>query len=138
LAALLSAGAFAQVPLRDDNSGPYNVPILEGGEGLTRKLEPGTASLDANGAWSMTGGVNPRRIEPGPATLLAVGKTPADACPLLGDGNLALRQPGAGQRQRHRERLLDRDRSDLRRHDCAPYEWSRSNRKPCRLPPPAT
>jgi hypothetical protein len=36
LLALLSAGAFAQVPLRDDHSGPYNVTILEGGEGLTR------------------------------------------------------------------------------------------------------
>ena len=43
---------------RDDHSGPYNVTILEGGEGLTRKLEPGTASLDADGAWSMTGWVN--------------------------------------------------------------------------------
>ena len=32
------------------NSGPYNVTILEGGEGLTRKLAPGTASLEANGS----------------------------------------------------------------------------------------
>jgi hypothetical protein len=30
--------AFSQVPLRDDNSGPYNVTILEGGEGITRPL----------------------------------------------------------------------------------------------------
>jgi hypothetical protein len=43
LLALLSAGAFTQVPLRDDHSGPYNVTILEGSEGLTRKLEPGLA-----------------------------------------------------------------------------------------------
>ena len=91
LAALLSAGAFAQVPLRDDNSGPYNVTILEGGEGLTRKLEPGTASLDANGAWSMTGWVNPRRVQPGPAALLVVGNTPADARAIfLGDGKPGL------------------------------------------------
>ena len=91
LLALLSVGAFAQVPLRDDNSGPYNLTILEGGEGLTRKLEPGTASLDANGAWSMTGWINPRRIEPGPAALLVVGKTPTDSRALfLADGKPGL------------------------------------------------
>ena len=48
LLALHSAGAFAQVSLRDDHSGPHNVTILEGGEGLTRKLEPGLA-LTGNG-----------------------------------------------------------------------------------------
>ena len=79
LIALVSASASAQVPLRDDHSGPYNVTILEGGEGLTRKLEPGTASLEANGPWSMSGWVNPRRIQPGPAVLLAVGNSPEDA-----------------------------------------------------------
>src|SRR5438128_9779808 len=87
LLALLSVSAVSQVPLRDDNSGPYNVTILEGGEGLTRKLAPGTASLEANGPWSMTGWVNPRRIQPGPAALLVVGDTPADARALfLADG----------------------------------------------------
>ena len=87
LLALFSVSATSQVPLRDDHSGPYNVTILEGGEGLTRKLAPGTASLEANGAWSMTGWVNPRRIQPGPAALLVVGDTPADARAIfLADG----------------------------------------------------
>ena len=92
LLALLSAGAFAQVPLRDDHSGPYNVTILEGGEGLTRKLEPGTASLEANGAWSMTGWVNPRRIQHGtrgPARRRQIAARMARAL-FLADGKPAL------------------------------------------------
>ncbi len=71
--ALSSVSSLAQVPLRDDHTGPYNVTILEGGEGFTRKLEPGTASLEANGAWSMSGWVNAKRLQPGGAVLLAVG-----------------------------------------------------------------
>ena len=69
LLALVSVSATAQVPLRDDNSGPYNVTILEGGEGLTRDLQPGTASLDTNASWSMTGWVSPKRIQDGGVVL---------------------------------------------------------------------
>jgi len=91
LLALFSANTFAQVPLRDDNSGPYNVTILEGGEGLTRKLEPGTASIDANGSWSMTGWVNTKRVQDGGVVLLAVGGSPEDARALmLRDGKPSL------------------------------------------------
>jgi len=87
----LSANALAQVPLRDDHSGPYNVTILEGGEGLTRKLEPGTASLDANATWSMTGWVNTKGIQPGGVVLFAVGGSPEDARALmLRDGKPSL------------------------------------------------
>src|SRR6188768_166118 len=91
LLALFSANTFAQVPLRDDNSGPYNVTILEGGEGLTRKLEPGTASIEANGSWSMTGWVNTKRVQDGGVVLLAVGGSPEDARALmLRDGKPSL------------------------------------------------
>lgn len=91
LFALLSVSALAQVPLRDDHSGPYNVTILEGGEGLTRKLEPGTASLEANGSWSMSGWVKTKRLQPGGAVLLAVGGSQADGRALiLRDGKPAL------------------------------------------------
>ena len=91
LLALFSASALAQVQLRDDNSGPYNVTILEGGEGLTRKLEPGTASLEANASWSMTGWLNAKRIQDGGVVLLAVGGSPDDARALiLRDGKPSL------------------------------------------------
>ena len=86
LLALLSVSAVSQVPVRDDHSGPYNVTILEGGEGLTRKLAPGTASLDANGAWSMSGWVNPKREQSGPAVLLGVGSSREDGRAILLDG----------------------------------------------------
>jgi beta-galactosidase/beta-glucuronidase len=86
--------AVSQVPLRDDNSGPYNVTILEGGEGITRRLAPGTAALDANARWSMSGWVNPRRSQPGMVVLLAVGDSGAnERLFALRDGKLAL---GAG------------------------------------------
>ena len=91
LLALLSTSALSQVPLRDDHSGPYNVTILEGGEGLTRKLEPGTASIEANGAWSMSGWVNPRRAHGGVSLLLSVGSSQQDGRALMiRAGNLSL------------------------------------------------
>jgi len=83
LLALLTVSAHSQVPLRDDHSGPYNVTILEGGEGLTRKLEPGTASLEANGSWSMTGWVNLKRQQPGVVLLLSVGSSQQDGRALM-------------------------------------------------------
>src|SRR5690554_5646073 len=64
---------------RDDNSGPYNLRILEGGEGLSRKLSPETASLEAGGSWSMTGWINPTRIQPEFTPLLSVGGESATA-----------------------------------------------------------
>jgi hypothetical protein len=89
--ALQSYDASAQVAIRDDHSGPYNVTILEGGEGLARKLEPGTASLEANAHWSMSGWVNPRRVQPGGAVLIAVGGSQSDGrALLLRDGRPAL------------------------------------------------
>jgi len=94
--ALIANGALAQVPLRDDNSGPYNVTILEGGEGLTRKLAPGTASLEANAAWSMSGWVNAKRAQKGAAVLLAIGSSQQDGRALmLDDGKLSLWAGGA-------------------------------------------
>jgi hypothetical protein len=82
---------LAQVPVRDDHSGPYNVTILEGGEGLARKLEPGTASLEGNGSWSMTGWVNPKRRQTGVTLLLSVGSSRQDGRALmLNEGNLSL------------------------------------------------
>jgi hypothetical protein len=80
---LLVADAGAQTALRDDHSGPYNVTILEGGEGLTRKLAPDTASLDANGSWSMSGWVNPKRSQAGTTVLFGVGSSPQDGRVLL-------------------------------------------------------
>jgi hypothetical protein len=91
LFALISGFALAQVALRDDNSGPYNVTTLEGGEGLTRKLEPGTASLDANAPFSMSGWVNPKREQSGAAVLLALGSSQQDGrAIMLNDGKFSL------------------------------------------------
>ncbi len=91
LLALGANPAHAQGALPYDNTGPYNVTILEGGEGLKRKLELGTASLDANGPWSMSGWVNPKRLQPGVTVLLSVGNAQKDARALmLDDGRLAL------------------------------------------------
>ncbi len=75
--------ANAQTALREDHSGPYNVTILEGGEGLTRPLTPVSASLDANGSWSMTGWVNPKRNQPGTQVLFGVGGSPEDGRVLM-------------------------------------------------------
>ena len=86
LFALHSLSAPAQVAVRDDHSGPYNVTILEGGEGLTRKLEPGTASLEANAAWSMSGWVNAKRKQPGVVLLLSVGSSQEDGRALMLNG----------------------------------------------------
>ena len=130
--ALMSNTAFAQVPLRDDNSGPYNVTILEGGEGLTRKLAPGTASLDANAPWSMSGWVNAKRVQKGAAVLLAIGSSQQDGRALMLDGGrLSLWAGGAtlAQRSRDRARRLDRGRGHLRRQDRAPLR-ERQRRSP--------
>ena len=111
LLALVSLSAAAQVPLRDDHSGPYNVTILEGGEGLTRKLEPGTASLEANGSWSMTGWVNTKQLQGGGVLLLAVGGAQADGRALmLRDGKPALWAGGKGTDQQHAARRGSLDR----------------------------
>ncbi|HEU4691621.1 MAG TPA: hypothetical protein VFS23_24830, partial [Vicinamibacterales bacterium] len=71
---------------RDDNSGPYNVRILEGGEGLSRKLSPETASLEAGGSWSMTGWINPTRVQAEFTPILSVGGKSATARVLALDG----------------------------------------------------
>jgi hypothetical protein len=85
--ALVAPGAFAQwadtAAIRADHSGPYNVTILEGGEGLTRALTADNASLEADGRWSMTGWVNPRRKQDGATVLLSVGGSRDDARALL-------------------------------------------------------
>jgi len=71
---------------REDHSGPYNVRVLEGGEGLSRKLSPETASLEADGSWSMTGWVNPTRAQAKFTPLLAVGGGNATARVLALEG----------------------------------------------------
>jgi len=77
---------------KDDNSGPYNVTILEGGEGLSRKLTSDSASLDAGGSWSITGWVNPRRSQPGTTSLLSIGGGNSGARVLaIEDGKLSVR-----------------------------------------------
>jgi hypothetical protein len=84
---LMAGVALAQWPetaaVRADHSGPYNVTILEGGEGLTRPLSADSASLAANAPWSMTGWVNPRHAQQGTAILLAVGSSQQDARALM-------------------------------------------------------
>ncbi len=77
----LASGALAAD--RNDHSGPYNVTILEGGEGLTRQLEPGTANLGVGESWSMSGWVNPQRDQPGGVLLLAVGGSQQDGRALM-------------------------------------------------------
>ena len=42
LATLLTFAGPAFAANKEDNLGPFNVTILEGGEGLTRKLSPDT------------------------------------------------------------------------------------------------
>ncbi|HEU5138064.1 MAG TPA: LamG-like jellyroll fold domain-containing protein [Steroidobacteraceae bacterium] len=91
LFALLTTTALAQLPPGNVLSGPYNVTILEGGEGLTRKLDVGASSLAANQPWAMSGWVNPQRIQAGGSVLFAVGASQADGRALvLRDGRPAL------------------------------------------------
>jgi hypothetical protein len=78
--------ACALTTVRDDHTGPYNVTIVEGGEGLTRPLTADTASLDANGSWSMTGWVNPKRSQAGTSVLFGVGGSPEDSRVLMLSG----------------------------------------------------
>jgi hypothetical protein len=98
LFALVCSAAAAQwpatAPIRDDHSGPYNVTILEGGEGLKRPLGA-RPSLEAKGSWSMSAWVNPRREQAGAAVLLAVGANQQDGRALLTlDGALAFHAGG--------------------------------------------
>ena len=83
---LIATEAAAQwlesAAIRGDNSGPYNVTILEGGEGLTRALGA-DASLDANGSWSMSGWVNPKRLQAGTTVLFGVGSSAQDGRVLM-------------------------------------------------------
>jgi len=77
---------------RDDNSGPYNVKILEGGEGLSRKLAPESASLESGSSWSMTGWINPTRDQAEFTPILSVGGKSATARVLaLKGGKLTMR-----------------------------------------------
>src|SRR5690349_16294364 len=84
-ASMIVAPSLAQVPSQaaNDASGPYNVTILQGGEGLARKLVPGTASLEAGGSWSMTGWVKPARNPEKAVVLFGVGSSPEAARALL-------------------------------------------------------
>lgn len=81
----LIAPCFAQAPTQaaNDASGPYHVTILEGGEGLARKLTPDSASLEARGAWSITGWVNPKRHLDKAVVLFGVGSQPEAARALM-------------------------------------------------------
>src|SRR5690349_14271038 len=91
--ATIAAPLSAQTPAQSasDASGPYNVTILEGGEGLARKLTPQTASLGANEPWTMTSWVKPQRHQAKAVVLLAVGSSPQAARAfMLVDGKLAL------------------------------------------------
>jgi hypothetical protein len=86
-----SVCAFARGMSRDDATGPYNVTILEGGEGFSRDLIPGVAALDAGAAWSMSAWVKPVRDQSLASLLLAVGGSQADRRSLmLENGRLAL------------------------------------------------
>src|SRR5688572_5349499 len=67
-----SVAAAAASP-EEENTGPYNVTILEGGEGLSRKLPPSASTLTAGSKWSITSWVNPRRTQPGFIPLLSFG-----------------------------------------------------------------
>ncbi len=87
----LASTPAALASSRQDNLGPYNLTILEGGEGLSRKLSPDTASLAAGSAWSMTGWIFPRRAQSDLVPLLVLGTTRANARVLaLHGGKLSL------------------------------------------------
>ncbi|HUQ11754.1 MAG TPA: LamG-like jellyroll fold domain-containing protein [Steroidobacteraceae bacterium] len=81
LATVSSAQGSSQAA--SDATGPYNVTILEGGDGLARKLPDGTASLAAGGSWSMTGWVNPKRNQDKAAVLFGVGSSAESARALM-------------------------------------------------------
>lgn len=78
----------------DENLGPYNVAVLEGGIGLRRPLAADTALIAAGTPWSITGWVNWTRRQPGKAIVAGVGevdtKRSAWRGVLLLDGELAL------------------------------------------------
>jgi hypothetical protein len=75
-----------------DNSGPYNLTILEGGEGVSRNLPPDFPALAAGNAWSISAWINPRRTQPEFTPLLAMGESPERLRTLaLEGGRLALR-----------------------------------------------
>jgi hypothetical protein len=82
---MMAAPSFAQHTRQpaNDHSGPYNVTILEGGEGLARKLDPDSASLGAGGSWSLTGWVNPKRRQDKAVVLFGVGASPRAARALM-------------------------------------------------------
>ncbi len=86
--ALTQSGLAAD---RKEKLGPYNVTILEGGEGLSRKLAADTPVLAADSSWSVTGWINPRRARPEFIPLLVLGTTSANARVLALDaGRLSL------------------------------------------------
>lgn len=90
---MLSAFAVSAFAVdREDNSGPYNLTILEGGEGLSRKISPETASLAAGASWSLTGWVKPNRARADAVPLVSVGGGNSTARVLMLDGGkLSLR-----------------------------------------------
>jgi hypothetical protein len=73
LASLLTCAAPLRAADGEQNWGPFNVTILEGGEGLSRKLPPDSAALAAGGGWSITAWVNPQEVRSAVLPLLSFG-----------------------------------------------------------------
>lgn len=96
LTILLAFGAQpAPAATSEHAPGPYNVRILEGGEGLTRKLDPAMPALAAGFAWTISGWINPQREQRDSLLLLGVGADLKDCRCLSLDGNrLALNLAG--------------------------------------------
>src|SRR5690349_13037737 len=87
---------FATLVHAENNYGPYNVTILEGGVGLERPLSASAPLLAAKARWSVTGWINVARERAGTIVVAAIGESAGTSCRclLLQDGRPALAMPG--------------------------------------------
>jgi uncharacterized protein (DUF1778 family) len=90
-----ACGARAQTPV-PGALGPYNLTILQGGVGMTRKLASDSPILAAGAPWSATSWVRRDGTEAGPVVLAALGDPASGACVsiMLTSGRLGLSAGG--------------------------------------------
>ena len=88
----LAAGACATAaaPGPDENLGPYNVSILEGGIGLSRPLAQDAVPLAPGAPWSFSGWLRIARVRSDAVIIAAIGELPAWRRLELRDDRLAL------------------------------------------------
>ncbi len=93
MAAALASAASAAPSL--DDAGPYNARFLEGGIGIERPLPADAPVLAAGAAFTFSAWVRPTEIQPGVATLMALGETTLSGCRciVLDDGRPAFMLP---------------------------------------------